>query len=146
MKVCPGSWEWRRSGHAAAQALLDMYTIKREIGRLENFSIGLVGDLANGVRSAAAVPPQRQPPVVPVSGQAPQHYAIFVGQKWGLLALLGEVRMWVGRGVADGKVAGVPAVDVPGGEDVLRGARGGAHEGRHQGVPHQVRARPLRSS
>ncbi len=31
------------------QALLDMYTIKREIGRLEHFSIGLVGDLANGV-------------------------------------------------------------------------------------------------
>ena len=32
-----------------------MYTIKREIGRLENFSIGLVGDLANGrtVRSLA---------------------------------------------------------------------------------------------
>lgn len=37
------------------QALLDVYTIKREIGRLENFSIGLVGDLANGrtVRSLA---------------------------------------------------------------------------------------------
>lgn len=32
-----------------------MYTIKREIGRLENFSIALVGDLANGrtVRSLA---------------------------------------------------------------------------------------------
>ncbi len=38
-----------------AQALLDVYTIKREIGRLENFSIALVGDLANGrtVRSLA---------------------------------------------------------------------------------------------
>ncbi len=37
------------------QALLDVYTIKREIGRLDNFSIGLVGDLANGrtVRSLA---------------------------------------------------------------------------------------------
>ena len=30
------------------QALLDTYTIKREIGRLENFKIGMVGDLANG--------------------------------------------------------------------------------------------------
>ena len=30
------------------QALLDAYTIKREIGRLENFKIGMVGDLANG--------------------------------------------------------------------------------------------------
>lgn len=35
------------------QALLDMYTIKREIGRLENFTIGLVGDLANGVGDPA---------------------------------------------------------------------------------------------
>lgn len=41
--------------HLISQALLDVYTIKREIGRLENFSIGLVGDLANGrtVRSLA---------------------------------------------------------------------------------------------
>ena len=41
--------------YACPQALLDVYTIKREIGRLENFSIGLVGDLANGrtVRSLA---------------------------------------------------------------------------------------------
>lgn len=31
------------------QALLDVYTIKRELGRLTNFSIGFVGDLANGV-------------------------------------------------------------------------------------------------
>lgn len=30
------------------QALLDVYTIKRELGRLENVRIGLVGDLANG--------------------------------------------------------------------------------------------------
>ena len=38
-----------------SQALLDVYTISREIGRLENFSIALVGDLANGrtVRSLA---------------------------------------------------------------------------------------------
>lgn len=34
-----------------------MYTIKREIGRLDNFKIGLVGDLANGrtARSLAYV-------------------------------------------------------------------------------------------
>lgn len=39
------------------QALLDVYTIQREIGRLDNFSVGLVGDLANGrtVRSLAYV-------------------------------------------------------------------------------------------
>ena len=30
------------------QALLDMYTIQRELGHLENIRIGLVGDLANG--------------------------------------------------------------------------------------------------
>lgn len=37
------------------QALLDVYTIQREIGRLDNLRIGLVGDLANGrtVRSLA---------------------------------------------------------------------------------------------
>ncbi len=37
------------------QALLDVYTIQREIGRLNNLRIGLVGDLANGrtVRSLA---------------------------------------------------------------------------------------------
>ncbi len=31
-----------------AQALLDVYTIKRELGRLDNLTIALVGDLANG--------------------------------------------------------------------------------------------------
>jgi aspartate carbamoyltransferase catalytic subunit len=37
------------------QALLDVYTIKREVGRLENIRIGMVGDLLNGrtVRSLA---------------------------------------------------------------------------------------------
>lgn len=37
------------------QALLDVYTIEREIGRLDGISLGLVGDLANGrtVRSLA---------------------------------------------------------------------------------------------
>lgn len=42
-------------GQHPTQALLDVYTIKRELGRLENFSIGMVGDLANGrtVRSLA---------------------------------------------------------------------------------------------
>lgn len=39
----------------SVQALLDVYTIQREIGRLDNLRIGLVGDLANGrtVRSLA---------------------------------------------------------------------------------------------
>ena len=31
-----------------AQALLDVYTIKRELARLENLTVALVGDLANG--------------------------------------------------------------------------------------------------
>ncbi|EFN56443.1 hypothetical protein CHLNCDRAFT_48757 [Chlorella variabilis] len=44
-------------GQHPTQALLDVYTIQREIGRLENFHIGLIGDLANGrtVRSLAYV-------------------------------------------------------------------------------------------
>lgn len=44
-------------GQHPTQALLDVYTIQREIGRLENFRIGMVGDLANGrtVRSLAYV-------------------------------------------------------------------------------------------
>ena len=44
-------------GQHPTQALLDVYTIQREIGRLDNFKIGLVGDLANGrtVRSLAYV-------------------------------------------------------------------------------------------
>lgn len=42
-------------GQHPTQALLDVYTIKRELGRLENFKIGMIGDLANGrtVRSLA---------------------------------------------------------------------------------------------
>ncbi len=37
------------------QALLDVYTIQRELGRLDHLRVGLVGDLANGrtVRSLA---------------------------------------------------------------------------------------------
>lgn len=37
------------------QALLDVYTIEREIGKLDGIKVGLVGDLANGrtVRSLA---------------------------------------------------------------------------------------------
>lgn len=37
------------------QALLDMYTIQREIGKLDGIKVGLVGDLAYGrtVRSLA---------------------------------------------------------------------------------------------
>lgn len=41
--------------HFFLQALLDVYTIKREIGTLDGIKLGLVGDLANGrtVRSLA---------------------------------------------------------------------------------------------
>lgn len=44
-------------GQHPTQALIDVYTIQREIGRLDDISIGLVGDLANGrtVRSLAYV-------------------------------------------------------------------------------------------
>lgn len=42
-------------GQHPTQALLDIYTIQREIGRLTDIKVGLVGDLANGrtVRSLA---------------------------------------------------------------------------------------------
>ncbi|MQL89664.1 hypothetical protein Taro_022254 [Colocasia esculenta] len=42
-------------GQHPTQALLDVYTIEREIGRLDSIKLGLVGDLANGrtVRSLA---------------------------------------------------------------------------------------------
>ncbi|XP_010914111.1 aspartate carbamoyltransferase, chloroplastic [Elaeis guineensis] len=42
-------------GQHPTQALLDVYTIEREIGRLDGIRLGLVGDLANGrtVRSLA---------------------------------------------------------------------------------------------
>ncbi|CAM6101230.1 unnamed protein product [Calypogeia fissa] len=42
-------------GQHPTQALLDVYTIEREIGHLDNIKVGLVGDLANGrtVRSLA---------------------------------------------------------------------------------------------
>ncbi|XP_078179412.1 aspartate carbamoyltransferase, chloroplastic-like [Carex rostrata] len=42
-------------GQHPTQALLDVYTIKRELGRLDGIKLGLVGDLANGrtVRSLA---------------------------------------------------------------------------------------------
>ncbi|GAQ82780.1 aspartate carbamoyltransferase [Klebsormidium nitens] len=35
-------------GQHPTQALLDTYTIQRELGRLDNIKVGLVGDLANG--------------------------------------------------------------------------------------------------
>lgn len=35
-------------GQHPTQALLDVYTIRRELGRLENFKIAMIGDLANG--------------------------------------------------------------------------------------------------
>ena len=35
-------------GQHPTEALLDVYTIQREIGRLDNIKVGLVGDLVNG--------------------------------------------------------------------------------------------------
>lgn len=35
-------------GQHPTQALLDVYTIRKEIGRLDNVKIGMIGDLANG--------------------------------------------------------------------------------------------------
>jgi aspartate carbamoyltransferase catalytic subunit len=35
-------------GQHPTQALLDLYTINREVGRLDNLAIAMVGDLANG--------------------------------------------------------------------------------------------------
>ncbi|KAI3690423.1 hypothetical protein L2E82_48448 [Cichorium intybus] len=47
--------EGDRSGQHPTQALLDVYTIEREIGKLDGIKVGLVGDLDNGrtVRSLA---------------------------------------------------------------------------------------------
>lgn len=36
------------SGEHPTQALLDLYTIRKELGRVDNFEIGLVGDLLHG--------------------------------------------------------------------------------------------------
>lgn len=36
------------TGQHPTQALLDLYTIKREIGRIDNISIAMIGDLKNG--------------------------------------------------------------------------------------------------
>ena len=36
------------AGHHPTQALLDLYTIKKELGRLDHLSIGLAGDLRHG--------------------------------------------------------------------------------------------------
>ncbi|MDQ6710757.1 MAG: aspartate carbamoyltransferase [Candidatus Dormibacteraeota bacterium] len=43
------------AGHHPTQALLDLYTIKKELGRLDHLRVGLVGDLRHGrtVRSLA---------------------------------------------------------------------------------------------
>ena len=45
------------TGHHPTQALLDLYTIKKELGRLDHLRIGLAGDLRNGrtVRSLAVL-------------------------------------------------------------------------------------------
>ncbi len=44
-------------GHHPTQALLDLYTIRKELGRLDHLRIGLAGDLRNGrtVRSLAVL-------------------------------------------------------------------------------------------
>jgi aspartate carbamoyltransferase catalytic subunit len=36
------------AGHHPTQALLDLYTIRKELGRLDRLRVGLVGDLRNG--------------------------------------------------------------------------------------------------
>lgn len=36
------------AGHHPTQALLDLYTIKKELGRLDHLRVGLAGDLRNG--------------------------------------------------------------------------------------------------
>jgi len=43
------------AGHHPTQALLDLYTMKKELGRLDHLRVGLAGDLRNGrtVRSLA---------------------------------------------------------------------------------------------
>ncbi|HEY9289062.1 MAG TPA: aspartate carbamoyltransferase [Candidatus Dormibacteraeota bacterium] len=45
------------AGHHPTQALLDLYTIRKELGRLDRLRVGLVGDLRHGrtVRSLASL-------------------------------------------------------------------------------------------
>lgn len=47
------AWQTLLRHHNAPcpQALLDVYTIQREIGRLDNFKIGLIGDLVGACLS-----------------------------------------------------------------------------------------------
>ncbi|MFT5089819.1 MAG: aspartate carbamoyltransferase catalytic subunit [Planctomycetota bacterium] len=54
------------AGQHPTQSLLDMYTIRREIGRLNSISIALVGDLANGrtVRSLCYLLAKYEDPLI----------------------------------------------------------------------------------
>lgn len=79
-------------GQHPTQALLDAYTIQREIGRLENIKVGLVGDLANGrtVRSLAFLLGQNYKnvsfafvaPKVVKMGDDVKHFLDDAGCKW----------------------------------------------------------------
>ncbi len=54
------------AGQHPTQSLLDMYTIRREIGRLDSISIAMVGDLANGrtVRSLCYLLAKYEDPLI----------------------------------------------------------------------------------
>ena len=84
-----------------AQALLDVYTIKRELGRLENLTVALVGDLANGrtARSLAYLLSMYKgvklifvaPPVVAM-GEDIKDFLTSRGVEWSEAEDLAEVR------------------------------------------------------
>jgi len=84
-----------------AQALLDVYTIKRELARLENLTVALVGDLANGrtARSLAYLLSMYKgvklvfvaPPVVAM-GEDIKDFLTSRGVEWSEAEDLAEVR------------------------------------------------------
>jgi aspartate carbamoyltransferase catalytic subunit len=92
------------AGQHPTQALLDMYTIKREIGRLDGISIAMVGDLANGrtVRSLCYLLAKYKdiriyfvsPPVVRMKDDIKDylaHQGIFFAEEEGLHKIASEV-------------------------------------------------------
>ncbi|KAH7565480.1 hypothetical protein JRO89_XS09G0215800 [Xanthoceras sorbifolium] len=88
-------------GQHPTQALLDVYTIEREIGKLDGTKVGLVGDLANGrtVRSLAYLLAKYQdvkiyfvsPDVVKMKADDIKEYLTSEGVEWEESADLMEV-------------------------------------------------------
>lgn len=64
------------AGEHPTQALLDMYTIQKELGRLENFTVTLVGDLLNGRTVHSLLPLFASLPGVSINLVSPKELAL----------------------------------------------------------------------